>query len=211
MTEEKILALDISTKTGWASLFSNDRGITVEACGQYEPISEPEGQYPVNYVDWSYMNYHKLLELIERFSPSILVIEETCAGSKNVYSQKILEWTHFLLAKFIKETNIKVMYLLTGEWRTIVGCKMTKEESKNNKTVREYKKKHGVRLARDENGKRMGLKSKKHVNIRRANEVFSEFLVKPLRKKDEDTADALLLGFAAHLRRIEYERRKTLG
>ena len=35
---------------------------------------------------------------------------------------------HFLVAKFIHETKIKVSYLLTGEWRVLTGCKMNKEE-----------------------------------------------------------------------------------
>lgn len=211
MTEERILALDMSTKTGWSSLVSSESGLDLETCGQFDPIEEPEGQYPANYVDWAYMVFDKILELINRFAPSVIVVEETCAGSKNVYSQKILEFCHFLLAKFIKESNIKAIYLLTGEWRTAVGCKMNKEERDRNKAVREYKKKHKVRLARDENGKIIGLKNRKHINIRRANEVFGKFLAKPLTKKDEDTADSLLLGYCYHLRRIENERRKSLG
>ena len=54
-----------------------------------------------------FSNLSKILELINQFAPDILVIEETCAGSKNVYSQKILEWTHFLVAKFIYEKMLK--------------------------------------------------------------------------------------------------------
>jgi hypothetical protein len=115
-----------------------------------------------------------------------------------------------LLAKFIKETNIKVMYLLTGEWRTLVGCKMTKEESAHNKAVRTYKKKNKTKIAYNDEGKRIGIKTKKHINIRRANEIFGDFLPKPLQKKDEDTADSLLLGYCYHLKRIEYEQRKSV-
>jgi Holliday junction resolvasome RuvABC endonuclease subunit len=211
MTEEKILALDMSTKTGYSCVTSSDDGIKLIAHGQLEPIKEPEGQYPGNYVDWAYLVFNKVLELIKRYTPDVLVIEETCAGSKSVYSQKILEFCHFLLASFIKESNIKVMYLLTGEWRTLVGSKMTKEESKHNKSVREYKKKNKTKVAYDESGKRIGIKTKKHVNIRRANEIFGEFLDKPLQKKNEDEADALLLAAGYHYKRIEHERRKSLG
>jgi hypothetical protein len=49
----------------------------------------------------------------------------------------------------------------------------------------------------------MGKITRKHVNIRRANEVFGAFLKTPLRKKDEDTADSLLLGYCYHLRRLK--------
>jgi hypothetical protein len=39
--------------------------------------------------------------------------------------------------------------------------------------------------------------------VRRANEIFGKFLKEPLRKKDEDTADSLLLGYCWHLRRLK--------
>jgi Holliday junction resolvasome RuvABC endonuclease subunit len=211
MTDELVLALDMSTKTGYALVVCGDDGIKLRDYGQLKPITEPDGMYPANYINWAYAIFEKVHELIERFQPDVLVIEETCAGSKSVYSQKILEWIHFLVASFIKESNIKVMYLLTGEWRTLVGAKMTKEESKHNKAVKEYKKKNKTKVAYGEDGKRIGKKTKKHVNIRRANEIFGTFLPAPLQKKHEDLADALLLASAYHYKRIEYEQRKSMG
>lgn len=206
MTSERILSLDISTKTGW-SLQISAEDVTLESFGQIDQIPEPDGQYPSVYVDWAYLCYETIVELIDSLHPDVLVIEETCAGSKNVYSQKILEFIHFLVAKLIKETKIKAVYLLTGAWRSEVGAKMTKEESAHNKYVREYKAKNGTKLAYGKDGKRIGIKTKKHINIRRANEVFGAFLDKPLQKKDEDTADALMLGYCYHLRRLKNERR----
>lgn len=203
MTEERILALDVSTKTGWASMVSGPNDIALEAYGTIPQIHTPFGQYPASFIDWAYQCFAKIEELIDRFAPDVLVIEETVAGSKGVYTQKILEFIHFLLAKFIKESSIKAIYLLTGEWRSQVGCKMTKEESKHNLTVKKYKKKNDTKIAYDENGKRIGRLTKKHINVRRANEVFGKFLKEPLKKKDEDTADSLLLGYCYHLRRIK--------
>lgn len=207
MIEERILSLDISSKTGWALLVSGDTYF-LESCGQIPEINEPEGVYPQNYVQWAYTCFGEIVKLIADHAPDTLVIEETCAGSKNVYSQKILEFIHFLVAKLIKETNIKAIYLLTGAWRSEVGAKMTKEESKHNKAVKKYKEEHNnTRVAYNESGKRIGKLTKKHINIRRANEVFEKFLLVPLRKKDEDTADALLLAYTYHLRRLKYEQR----
>jgi len=81
---------------------------------------------------------------------------------------------------------------------------MTKEESKHNKKVKLYKETHGdTKVAYDEKGKRIGKLGKKHINVRRANEVFGKFLKTPLRKKDEDIADSLLLGCCYHLRRMK--------
>ena len=186
-------------------MISSDSGIVLESYGTLEQIHGEgmQGQYPVNYVVWAYTCFAQIEELIDRFAPDVLVIEETVAGSKAVYTQKILEWIHFLVAKYIKETNIKAIYLLTGAWRSEVGAKMTKEESKHNKKVKAYKEENGTSIAYDDKGKRIGKLSKKHINIRRANEVFGKFLKTPLRKKDEDTADSLLLGYCYHLRRMK--------
>lgn len=200
MNQERILALDISTKTGFASLVSSDSSLVLEEYGMIPQIPQPKGSYPEVFVDWANLCFDPIKKLIEKFKPTVLAIEETVAGSKGVYSQKILEYTHFLLAKYIKETGIKAVYLLTGAWRSEVGAKMTKEESKHNRYVKEYKEKNKTEVARDINGKRIGKLTKKHINIRRANEVFGKFLKEPLRKKNEDEADAMLLAFALHLR-----------
>lgn len=198
----------MSSKTGWACIESSDEGMKLVEYGMIAKTSEPIGKYPANYVDWAYQVFGEISKLIERFKPDILVIEETVAGSKQVYSQKILEWIHFLVASFIKSSNIEAVYQLTGTWRSEVGCVMTNEEKKRNKAVRDYKKQKeketGVKpmAAYDIEGKRIGIVGKKHVNIRRANEVFGSFLKRPLQKKDEDEADALLLAYSIHLRRV---------
>ena len=134
---------------------------------------------------------------------NVLVIEETASGSKSIYSQKILEWIHFCVAKRIEASNMKAVYMMTEAWRRETGCLMSKEESKHNKEVKKYKEKAGKNIAYDINGKRIGRITRKHVNIRRANEVFSKFLSEPLRKKDEDTADSLLLAYCYHLRKAK--------
>lgn len=200
---ERVLSLDISTKTGWACLISMDTGFELVDTGQVPPIHEPPGYYPSNYVEWAYLVYAEIMKLIETYQPTVLVIEETAAGSKSIMSQKILEYTHFLVAKFIRETGIKAIYLMTEEWRRLTGCQMTKEELKANRKTAEYKKKNDTTIAYDASGKRVGKITRKHVNIRRANELFGQFLPTALRKKDEDTADALMLAYAYHARRLK--------
>ena len=208
MESKRVLSLDMSSKTGWALIVSKEENIELEEYGMIAKTAEPIGKYPGNYVDWANQIFGEIKKLIDRLKPHMLVIEETVAGSKAVYSQKILEWIHFLVAKFIKESNIEAVYQLTGTWRAEVGCVMTNDEKKKNKAVRDYKKKieakTGVKpmAAYDINGKRIGIVGKKHVNVRRANEVFGKFLKRPLQKKDEDEADALLLAYSIHLRRL---------
>lgn len=201
---ERVLSLDVSSKTGWAFMVSGGNSIELIDYGILPQIHEPEGTYPGNYVDWAYACFGQIEELIDRFAPDSLVIEETVAGSKSVYSQKFLEFCHFLLAKFIRDTRIKATYMLTGAWRSEVGCKMTKEESKHNKSVRAYKAEHNnTTVAYDISGKRIGKLTKKHINVRRANEVFGlDFKI-----GQNDMADAILMGYAYHLR--AYGQKKT--
>jgi len=197
----RILSLDTSTKTGWAILTSEGENFTLEDYGQIEKSKEPtDVPYPLNYVNWAEQCFQSVKDLIDKYKPDVLVIEETTSGSKSAYSQKILEWIHFCLAKFIKESNMRAIYVLTEQWRRETGCLMTKEESKHNKAVKLYKEKNDTSIAYNEDGKRVGKIGRKHVNIRRANEVFSKFLREPLLKKDEDMADSLMIGYCYHLR-----------
>lgn len=201
--EERVLALDISTKTGWTLLVSGPVDYILEGYGKIKQLEMPDSPYPGSYVQWAYSCYEKILELIDQHHPDVLVIEETSSGSKDAHSQKILEFIHFLVAKLILETGIKSYYYMTEEWRRVVGCLMTKEEKKKNKLRSDIKKKTGAKLARDTNGKIIGKVSRKHVNVRRANEVFGEFLTVPLKMKDEDTADSLLLAYCYHVRKLK--------
>jgi len=199
---EKILSLDMSTKTGWALLNSMPTGIVLLEYGKLEQIHTPEGAYPESFIKWAYSVFEKIRDVILAKNPDVVVLEETSAGSKAIYTQKILEWIHFLVAQLVVDMGLKVIYILTEEWRRETGCLISKEEKKRNKEVREYKKKNASKIAYDKDGKRIGKITRKHVNIRRANEVFAEFLKEPLRKKDEDTADSLLLAYCYHLRRL---------
>jgi len=53
--------------------------------------------------------------------------------------------------------------------------------------------------------KRIGKITRKHVNVRRANELFESFLTEPLILKDQDIADALLLALAYHMKKVQNE------
>ena len=200
---ERILSLDISSKTGWAIGTIGPEGLILLDYGRIDKTSEPYGTYPANYVLWAYKIFSEILQLIELHHPDILVIEETSKGSKNAMSQKILEYTHFLLARLISETGIKSFYFQTEAWRRIIGCKMSKEDKLRNKDVKDQKKKTGKSIAYDINGKRIGKIGRKHLNVRRANEIFKDFLIEPLIMADEDKADALGLLSAYHIKELE--------
>jgi hypothetical protein len=201
LTSERVLTLDISTKTGWCVTTSSDEGIGLEAYGQIPKVECPNLRYPDSFIEWAYVCYLEIEKLFDFYAPDVLVIEETAANSKSSHSQKILEFIHFLVAKLIRETGIKCVYLMTGEWRKEASSQMNPSEKKHNKEVAKYKKQNKSKIAYDINGKRVGKITKKHVAIRRANEVFGKYFDKPLRKKDEDLADSLVISLAYHLRR----------
>lgn len=211
MNPERILALDVSTKTGYAVAVSSDSSIKLENYGTLEQIHQPEGNYPSNYVLWAYSVFKEIEELIERFKPNILVIEETSKGSKNAMSQKILEFTHFLLAQYIMVNGLTTEYIMTEQWRREIGCKMSDAEKIRNKEVRAYKKKNKTTLAYDINGKRIGIIGRKHVNIRRVSEIFGDQLKEPLKRKDEDLADGLGLLACYHFRRLKGNKSEELS
>jgi hypothetical protein len=204
LIEERILALDLSSKTGYASLVSSDDGLVLEDYGTVPQIHVPtDSSYPSSYVNWAYKIFEKISELIDRFAPDVLVIEETCGGSKNAFSQKILEYSHFLLARFIRDTGIRSIYIMTGQWRSELTCRLSKEEKEHNKEVRNYKKRNKTSIAYNKDGKRTGQIGKKHVSIRVASDIFKGQLRAPLKRKDEDQAEAALLGACYHNRRIK--------
>lgn len=187
----------MSTKTGWAVIDVENKKFTLIDCGTLPKESEPEGDYPVNYLDWSGKCIEHIKEVFLKFKPDELVVEETAKGSKNNMSQKIVEFVHYELAMELQSGEMRGIprtFYLTEEWRRIVGCKMNDEEKKQNAEVRKQRKKK-ITVCKDKDGKRIGLIGKKHVNVRRANEVYGLDLI----LKDEDRADALLLAHALFL------------
>lgn len=232
---ERVLSLDISTKTGWSFTVSDDQGCKILEYGNTNPISEPKGEYPNRVLQWSEECYNIVWRLISMFEPDVVVIEQTSKGSKASKTQKVLEWIHFRVAQYLVDKKIKNVYLQTGEWRHLVGSKMTKDEKTRNSYVKDFKKKAleeyqvqfkkdnpGVRVPEaiyvigkdgkrkkkaiivyDEQGARIGKVGKKNVSVRTANEIFGSQLKKPLQRKDEDAAEALLLAYAYHSRKTK--------
>jgi Holliday junction resolvasome RuvABC endonuclease subunit len=200
---ERVLSLDVSSKTGFSVLNISANGeCMLETYGKIDKVHCPEDEsYPGSYVTWAYLIFGKIEELIERYQPDVLVIEQTCAGSKNAMSQKILEFSHFLLCKYVQETGIKNFWFLTGEWRKEVGSYMNKSEKELNKYIKDYKKKTGKKLARDKNNKVVGQVTKKKVTIRLVNDIFKDQLETLLGPSEDDIADAIALSYCYFLRK----------
>lgn len=196
-----ILGIDLSSKTGWSVAKVDGGEFSLLSYGLLKKSSETdfEDGFPKNYLDWANHIFTLIKGKIDETKADIIVIEQTVAGSKNVFGQKLLEWTHKMLAEYLIEKNLKHHYFLTGEWRVLVGCVMTKEEKKRNLAVRKQKK-AGIKVAKGDDGKRIGKIGKKHVNVRRANELCGLNLI----LAQEDQADAILLS------RAYYEKFKDI-
>jgi hypothetical protein len=202
--KSRILALDISTKTGWAIIDVEDGEFTIFQSGTLKKEEEFKlGTYPVNYLYWARECFGHIKVLLDTYQPDELAIEETSKGSKNGMSQKILEFIHSEFAQYFEEMDnggkrYPRRYFLTEEWRRICGCVMNKAEKKQNAEVRKQKAK-GIKVCKNKEGKRIGLVGKKHVNVRIANEVYGLDLI----LKDEDQADALLLAHALYIEKFK--------
>lgn len=192
--DKKVLSLDISTKTGWCLSEITSDNFLLKEYGTLVKVDKPDFKYPKDYLEWAHKCSKAILEVCVKHKPDVIIIEETSKGSKNNFSQKILEFIHFLIAEYIVNNEIEVVYYRTGEWRDITATKMNLEEKKHNKIVNESHKK-GIKVVKKD-GKRIGKLGKKHINIRRCNELFNLSLI----RKDEDTADAILLNYAFYIK-----------
>jgi hypothetical protein len=206
---DTLLALDISQKTGFA-VFVDGK---LTECGTLftDKTVSDFGTYPRNYVEFSKFIAALIYSgLVLKFKPDRIVIEETNPG-REVYSQKKLEQIHYSFINQLIESGRcdRVSYLRTGEWRKAVTAKQNSEEKKLNSKISREKAKRNASIMSDKNltteqktkaiklpikidGKVAGRKGRKHVSIRVANELFGL----SLKRKDEDAAEAALLGQA---------------
>lgn len=183
-----IVALDISTKTGFA-VFSESKLIQYGTLFQKVTPLEVD-VYPIGFVKFAEKVGDDILTLVRSFNSKEVVIEETNASRQN-YSQKILEFIHFSVVKKLAEDGVKINYVRTGVWRQITGSNQSSEEKRLNAKIGRIKKKTGKKLAKID-GKVVGKKTRKHSAIR----SFGDHFGIELKRKEEDAAEAALLGLA---------------
>lgn len=175
-----VFAIDLSTKPGVAIL--KDEQLLFHTTLFSKTKRADYGEYPVNIFKFTDVVIENLIKnLMDGMAvfgnPDLIVIEETSPG-RETYSQKQLEFLHYALCKLLLSKNFLVKYVRTGEWRKVVNLRMSKDDKSNNKLVSQ--------------GKKRGRITKKHLSVRIANELFSL----QLKLKDEDAADAILLGLS---------------
>ena len=184
----KIFALDISTKTGFAYFEDGELkeyGLIQlkDMHGEVKKVDD-FGSYPENYQEYTFEIATKIKNKFDSIVASdfwddgVIVIEET-TKSKAVYTQKMLEFIHCQFIRFFTGKGFLIRYVRTGEWRKTLNLVLSKKDKEHNKLVRKKEAR--------------GLITKKHLSVRKANELFDL----NLKMKDNDIADALLIGYAS--------------
>jgi hypothetical protein len=192
----RVLSLDISTSTGWASI---DTDVGPPSL-QYGTIVLPKRARDYASHPWGYFLAAKelaklLLARVEAQPIDVLVVEET-NGARARFTQKVLEYCHFafldaFFAQPVGRGLVKLVYLNTSEWRKVTDTKMTKEDKNRNAKLSRHKRNASIKGSKLDK-KALGISGKttiKHVAIRRVQELYGLELL----AKDDDIADAILL------------------
>lgn len=196
----RVLALDISTNAGWAVL-EGDRGppspalpsLTFHGNVINNKTAAEYGTYPKGFVLAAQDIATRLIHLAQLHEPDVIVIEETNLGY-NRYSQKLLEFIHCLFNLHMVSDHIPIKYISSSIWRRAVGVGLTKDDKKLNAKLSKAKsaaKRAGVKLDKEALGIK-GRVNKKHVAVRCVNGLWGL----DFRMKDNDVAEAILLGYA---------------
>lgn len=179
-----LLALDLSSFTGYAIFTdgvltkSGDYKVDIDGFNVNDhPEKSPK--YPKNLIDAvAKVADYMMNNLVTPINPTHVVIENTVKG-RNRSTQRFLEWLHYVVYTRLKTYGIKsITYLDPSEWRSILEVRLSKEDKKNNRDVSKKKKRGRI--------------TKKHLAVRQANAIFNL----NLKMKDNNRADALLLGWA---------------
>lgn len=196
----RILALDYSTHAGYAVF---EDGKLVEHGTIHCDVTLKDGPYPYNYVNVARRQAEWIRDKIYQYDevPHAVVIEET-NGSKNRYTQKLLEFLHMALLETLLNMAVKVVYVNTNDWRSNLGIWLTKDQRKTNSKLSKAKSKEKARLGRTLTAgelaalkKALGIKgkvTKKHAAVNYVNER----LQLGLKTKDNDAAEAICIGLA---------------
>ena len=201
------MSIDLSLKPGWAHY----RDGKLIGLGTLFLGAETRdfGTYPHSFIRCAeYVIERLFTEVINPAGAQQIVVEESNPG-REVYSQKKLEFLHYALIKSAHLREIPVVYIRTGEWRRLVEARQNAEEKRVNGKIYRSKQKRNAAIDADSSlsdeqkkklkaapikidGKVAGRRGRKHVSVRLANELFGL----QLKLKDEDAADAALLGLS---------------
>jgi hypothetical protein len=200
----KLLALDVSTKTGFAvfddkklvefGLIKSSRPSHYKADVKTYKDLRPE--YPTDFINTAESIAKECLDLAVTHECPLVIIEHTEKGRARL-SQRLLEWINLVVAKTLLDNGIQIRYLFVSDWRTVTKCylKYWPEYKAWNSKIAKLKlkalpTKSGAKIAKIE-GKIVTKVDQKKLSIILANEAYG------LELKDDNIADAVNLGRAA--------------
>jgi len=200
----RFLALDISTKTGFA-IFDNEKLvqcglIKLEKPSHYKAdvktFKDLPQDYPLGFMVSATELADECLKVYEENACELVVIEHTEKGRARL-SQRLLEWINYEVANRFVEQRISIQYLFVSDWREATKCylKHWPEYKMWNSKIGKLKKaavptKSGAKIAKID-GKIVTKVDQKKLSIIIANNAFG------LELKDDNIADAVNLGHAA--------------
>jgi hypothetical protein len=175
-----LLALDISTKTGFAVFVDGRLTEYGQLRAKVEDFNvndfpDRSPKYPYNIIDAANSMADQIMELVAKLCPTDIVVENTVKG-RNRHTQRCLEFLHFALLTRLR--GRKMRYMDPSEWRALLGLRLNKDQKKNNQMVSQ--------------GKKRGRITKKHLAINWVNETYG----KTFKVKDNDICDSIGLGSA---------------
>lgn len=205
----KVLALDVSTKTGWA-LFD---GAQLVSFGFLEkPRSFEEcGNYPGNFTQVAEDMVNLIATVVATQKPDMLIVEETNKTGRfgSRHSQKILEFIHcFLIHRF--KAHMPIKYINTSDWRKILKLSVADTKKMAKPYIKELTRLKGELAKADKAHKKVakdaldahkktlkdkcihGKIDKKSISVAFVNMTHKL----ALKKGDNDISDAICLGEA---------------
>lgn len=190
--QDKILAVDLSTKTGWA-LFSPSGELLCFGKLALPDVTEGYGPYPHGPILAAKDMIRMIESLVAYLKPTVVVVE-TVNNGRNRFTQQILNFLHYRLIEFCQENKTDIKYVDSMAWRKALQLKMDKVQKKNNAKLSKAKR-EAKKVGKILDKKALGIRGKvtvKHLSVQHVNEKFGL----ELKVKDNDMADAISLGSA---------------
>lgn len=123
---------------------------------------------------------------VKEIKPDRIVVEQTNKG-RDRWRQKLIEWIHQSLMTKLALDDYNITYIDTIEWRRLLDLKLSAQNRKDNKLIREYNRNKKP----DEEGA-VGIVDEKDLAIN----FVEKTLGYKLKKKENDIADAICIGLA---------------
>ena len=207
LAHNTIISLDISTHTGYA-VFTNgnliDYGVFTVKIDDYvshiKSYADIPTTFPKNVMSACRSMARYVKSLCKKYADPMVVIEHVNPGRQRI-SQLTLCWLHYAILNALPKYEIR--YMLTSDWRKETGCYISKHPDvvKHNKMVsrakrRAKKTKSGARVAKID-GHVVAPINQKKLAVRIVNDIYSKE-IPGFHIKDDNIADAILIGRAAH-------------